>query len=455
MIGARRGSPLAVGYGDGEMYLGSDALALAPFTRRICYLEEGDWAVITTAGAQIYDNGKPVERAVTQTALSGALIGKGNYPPFHAEGDLRAAGRHRRHPARLLQSAPAQDRIARRCRSISRPCRASPSSPAAPPSRRAWSASTGSSSWRACRWRSTSPPSSATAPRPCRRAASPSSSRSRARPPTPWPRCATRKEPGAEHRLDRQRARERRSRAKSDVVLPTLAGPEIGVASTKAFTAQLAVLACLAIAAARARGAIDARRARPRCRGADRGAGACRRGARRRTPTCRDRRTRSRRRATCSSSAAAPAYPLALEGALKLKEITYIHAEGYAAGEMKHGPIALIDEDVPVIVARPAGRVCSRRPPPTCRRSARAAARCIVISDAAGLEGRRQGAGASIDAARGRSLRRAASSTPSRAAPRLSRRRRQGHRRRPAPQPGQERDRRVGQCTFRSAGCRV
>ena len=83
MIGARRGSPLAIGYGDGEMYFGSDALALAPLTQRICYLEEGDWAVVSPSGAQIFDeDNQPVERKIVETALSGALIGKGNYRHF-------------------------------------------------------------------------------------------------------------------------------------------------------------------------------------------------------------------------------------------------------------------------------------------------------------------------------------------------------------------------------------
>src|SRR5262249_51697738 len=99
LIGARRGSPLAVGFGDGEMYLGSDALALASLTRRICYLEEDDWAVLTPAGATVYHDGKTVERAVTQTALSGALMGRGNSPPFMRKGPaarpaVRAAPLH-------------------------------------------------------------------------------------------------------------------------------------------------------------------------------------------------------------------------------------------------------------------------------------------------------------------------------------------------------------------------
>ena len=142
----------------------------------------------------------------------------------------------------------------------------------------------------------------------------------------------------------------------SDVVLPTLAGPEIGVASTKAFTCQLSVLACLAIALGRARGTIGEAQEKELRHGAGRGAAphldaAAQRGA------------RTRRSHTSSAKARdvlylgrGISYPIALEGALKLKEISYIHAEGYAAGELKHGPIALIDENVPVIVVAPAGR---------------------------------------------------------------------------------------------------
>ena len=161
----------------------------------------------------------------------------------------------------------------------------------------------------------------------------------------------------------------------SDVVMPTLAGPEIGVASTKAFTCQLAALLCLAIAAGRARGVLSrGGRAQSGAR-ADRGA----------APSC-PRRCALEPQIEALARDLAKAkdvlylgrgtdYPIALEGALKLKEITYIHAEGYAAGELKHGPIALIDETMPVIVVAPSRRRCSKRPCRTCRRWRRAAAR--------------------------------------------------------------------------------
>ena len=155
------------------------------------------------------------------------------------------------------------------------------------------------------------------------------------------------------HARGRQRAESTIAR-EVDADAAHLAGPEIGVASTKAFTCQLTVLACLAIAAGRARGTIDADEERELVRRAHRGAAPHGGDAAGRAAHRRDRRATSRRPATSSISAAASTIPIALEGALKLKEISYIHAEGYAAGELKHGPIALIDEDVPVDRHRPA-----------------------------------------------------------------------------------------------------
>ena len=124
MIGARRGSPLAIGYGDGEMYVGSDALALAPFTDRICYLEEGDWAELTPQDAIVHDaSDAVVAREVRQTALTGGGDWQGPVSPLHAEGDLRAAGGDRRHPACLHQPAVTAHHAAR---SALRPGRVAP-----------------------------------------------------------------------------------------------------------------------------------------------------------------------------------------------------------------------------------------------------------------------------------------------------------------------------------------
>ena len=170
----------------------------------------------------------------------------------------------------------------------------------------------------------------------------------------------------------------------SDVALPILAGPEIGVASTKAFTCQLAVLAALALAAGRQRGRLDAGRG-----------GAAGRGALHACRASWPGRWRSSRRSPRSPATwrgprdvlflgRGPMYPLALEGALKLKEISYIHAEGYASGELKHGPIALIDEDVPVIVLAPSDALFDKTVSNMQEVMARDG-KVLLISDAEGL----------------------------------------------------------------------
>ena len=193
LIGARHGAPLAIGYGDGEMYLGSDALALAPFTDQVTYLEDGDWAVLTPHGAEIRDaKAAPVERPRQRIAAGTFIVDKGNHRHFMAKEiyeQPEVVGRTLAHyvnfaagrvelPIELpfdFKDAEAPLDLGLRHR-LSTP---------------GWSPNTGSSVWRACRSRSTSPPSSATARRRWSRAASRSSSRSRARPPTPWPRSAT------------------------------------------------------------------------------------------------------------------------------------------------------------------------------------------------------------------------------------------------------------------------
>ena len=444
MIGARRGAPLAVGYGDGEMYLGSDALALAPLTQRICLSRGG-----RLGGAQrptappSSTRGKAVERPVRQTALSGALIGKGNYRHFMLKeiceqpaviGDTLQALvnpltrrielpplpvdlatmdradhrrlRHRlsrRHGRQILVRAAGAPAGGARYR-LGVPL---PRSAAAEGRRHAGHLAVGRDgryAWRRC-----------ATPRARARRSSPSST-------------------SPESTMARE----------SDCVLPTLAGPEIGVASTKAFTTQLVVLACLAIAC-------GAGARRHRCGARGRAVQALaevpardRRGAGRRGQDPRRSPMRSPRRATCCSSAAAPPIPIALEGALKLKEISYIHAEGYAAGEMKHGPIALIDEDVPVIVVAPTDELFEKTASNLQEAAARGG-RVILISDEAGIARLGRKAEPCHRAAGRRSLRRADPLRHAGAAARLSRRRRQRHRRRPAAQPGEERDGRVGE----------
>ena len=348
MIGARQGSPLAIGYGDGEMYLGSDAIALAPFTDRITYLEEGDWAVLTRAGATIFDAaGTQVERAAIRSRSRQLAAGRqGQPPPLHGQGDPRAARGDRPH-ARALHRlrATGASRLPELGRRFRRPrpiCH------------------------RRLRHRLLCRPRRQVLVRAARAPAG----RDRRRLRIPLPRAAAAqgrprvfvsqsgetadtlaalrycKAQGQRIAVDRQRPRPRPLRARSTWCCRPCAGPEIGVASTKAFTCQLAVLACLAIALGRA-----ARHASTRDAGARAVARAGRscRASSRRALQRRGRSTAARPRARQGARRALPrprrrSIPLALEGALKLKEISYIHAEGYAAGELKHGPIALIDE---------------------------------------------------------------------------------------------------------------
>ncbi|MEM8948920.1 MAG: glutamine--fructose-6-phosphate transaminase (isomerizing) [Pseudomonadota bacterium] len=351
LICARRGSPLAIGYGEGEMYIGSDALALANLTDRIQYLEEGDWAVIRPDGAEIFDAlGDPAERAITQTAFSGALIGKGNY-------------RHFMHKEIHEQPAVLGDTL----RTFASPHDHRIQLPDLPIDFSALSRMT----MVAC----------GTASYACMVAKY-------------WfeqlARLPTDVDIGSEFRyrdvpldaegaglfvsqsgetMDTLEAMRHVKQAglqtlavvnvpestlarEASCYLRTLAGPEIGVASTKAFTTQLATLACLAIGAARARGHLSPERETALTQALDEVP------ARAAEVLMQDHRFEEIAHEISPARdvlylGRGTAFAIALEGALKLKEISYIHAEGYAAGELKHGPIALIDEDVPVIVVAP------------------------------------------------------------------------------------------------------
>ncbi|HZF36271.1 MAG TPA: glutamine--fructose-6-phosphate transaminase (isomerizing) [Candidatus Angelobacter sp.] len=382
MIGARRGSPLAVGYGDGEMYLGSDALSLASLTRRICYLQEDDWVVISAADAKVYNAGKPVERAVTQTALSGALIGKGNYPHFMLKEICEQ-------PAVIgdtLQAFfnPLQRRIE---------LPALPFDFATVPRLTIVACGTASLAGMVAKYwfeqLARLPVEFDIA----------SEFRYRAAPMPAGGGTIVISQSGetvdslAALRYAKSQGQkilsivnvpESAIARESDVVLHTLAGPEIGVASTKAFTTQLTVLACLAIAAARARGAIG------HDREATLSAALTEVPARAAEVLNHDARIREIAHEVAKARdvlflGRGTSYPIALEGALKLKEISYIHAEGYAAGEMKHGPIALIAEDVPVIVAAPSDEVFEKTASNLQEVAARGG-KLLLLSDAAGLK---------------------------------------------------------------------
>ena len=383
MIGARRGSPLAVGYGEGEMYLGSDALALAPLTQRICYLEEDDWAVVTPQGATIRDrSGAVAERAIRQTALSGALIGKGNHRHFMEKemweqpgvlGDTLQAYVNPLSRTVALPPMPFDWRTIPKLTIVG--CGT------------AYLAGMVAKYWferlaklpveidisSEFRYREGPLPEGGAA-----LFVSQSGETIDTLAALAYARSCK------QHILSVVTVPESAMARESDLTLRTLAGPEICVASTKATTAQLMVLACLAIAAARARGTIS-----PEEEGRlvtaltetpalvaqvlDRAEEI--RGVAERVAQARDVLYLGR----------GTAYPIALEGALKLKELSYIHAEGYAAGEMKHGPIALIEDAVPVIVVAPPGELFEKTASNLQEAAARGA-QVILISDEAGLK---------------------------------------------------------------------
>jgi glucosamine--fructose-6-phosphate aminotransferase (isomerizing) len=356
MIGARKGSPLAVGYGDGEMYLGSDANALAPFTDTISYLEDGDWAVLTRNHVDVRDaRGSKVERAVVKSLASALMVDKGNYRHFMAK-EIHEQPEVVSHTlARYLDMASERVRLPVELpfdfRSLERVSISACGT--------AYYAGLVGKYWfeRFARL----PVEIDVA----------SEFRYREAPMSPGGLAIFVSQSGetADTLATLRYAKEQGQHViavvnvptstiarESDAVMPTLAGPEIGVASTKAFTCQLAVLACLAIAAGRARGVLSEEDERnlvhalievPRLMT---------------EALALEPQIELLARDLAKSRdvlylGRGTSYPLALEGALKLKEISYIHAEGYAAGELKHGPIALIDENMPVIVIGPYDRV--------------------------------------------------------------------------------------------------
>ncbi|HET6183916.1 MAG TPA: glutamine--fructose-6-phosphate transaminase (isomerizing) [Acetobacteraceae bacterium] len=381
IIGAQNGAPLAVGFGDNEMFVGSDGLALAPLTRRIAYLHDGDWTVVDRKGARFFDrDGAEVAREVKLTRLTGAAIGKGNYRHF-MEKELHE------HPAVIGDTLHRM--VDPGTRAVNLP--ALPFDFARIP--RITLSACGSAFYAGLvgRWWF-----EAVARIP---ADGDVASEFRYRTPplergglgllvsqsgeTADTLAALRymREQG-QHVLSVVNVPESSMARESEAVLETVAGPEIGVASTKAFTAQLSVLACLAIAAGRARDAINAAQEASLTAALlevpSRAAEVLEAGERIQEVAARIAQARDvlyLGRGNC--------FPIALEGALKLKEISYIHAEAYAAGEMKHGPIALIDRDVPVIAIAPSGPLFEK----TASNLYEAAARggqLVVFSDPAG-----------------------------------------------------------------------
>jgi glucosamine--fructose-6-phosphate aminotransferase (isomerizing) len=351
MIGARNGPPLAIGHGDGEMYLGSDAIALAPFTDTITYLEDGDWAVLTRQGAQIFNvEGAGVVRPAVKSVASSLLVDKGNFRHFMAKEIHEQPEVIGRTLANYVDFAngrvilpdlgvtPAKlERIA-----ISA-CGT------------AYFAGLVGKYWLeryaripveidiASEFRYREPP---LAKEGLAIVVSQSGETADTLATLRYCRSQGQRIAAIVNVRTSTIARE------ADAVLATLAGPEIGVASTKAFTSQLAVLACLAIGLGRARGTIGAAEETELVKAlgeVPRHVASVLRGEARYEALA-HHLAKARDVLYLGRGAS---YPVALEGALKLKEISYIHAEGYAAGELKHGPIALIDEKVPVIVVAP------------------------------------------------------------------------------------------------------
>ncbi|MFG1393204.1 glutamine--fructose-6-phosphate transaminase (isomerizing) [Xanthobacter agilis] len=355
LVAARRGSPLAIGYGRGEMFLGSDAIALGTLTDRIAYLEEGDWAVLTREGVTIRDEtGAQVKRTVQKVPAGALLVDKGNHRHFMAKEIyeqpevMSYAFGHYLDLANEKVAVPELPFDLDSVRSIS--ITACGTALYAGAVAEYWieqfariPVSTDIAS--EFRYRETPlEPGGVTI------VISQSGETADTLASLRYAKACGQKVVAVVNVPTSTIARE------ADMVLPTLAGPEIGVASTKAFTCQLATLACLAVALGRASGRLAEDDERRLVR------------AFMEVPRLMTEALKLAPEIEVLARTLAKArdvlylgrgtnYPLALEGALKLKEISYIHAEGYAGGELKHGPIALIDEKMPVVVIAPHDRI--------------------------------------------------------------------------------------------------
>ncbi|MCB9982821.1 MAG: glutamine--fructose-6-phosphate transaminase (isomerizing) [Rhodospirillales bacterium] len=388
MVGVRQGTPLAVGYGDGEMFVASDSYALAPLTKKICFLEDGDRVCVTREGAQIYTNDNtPATREIRITAQSGATTGKGNFRHFMLKeiyeqpsviGDtlnsfVNPATGEISIPSDILEALSNAPRITMvACGTAYYACMVA----------KYWFEQT--------------------AQVPCDVDIA-SEFRYREPPLNPDTLCIVVSQSG--ETLDTLEGMryvkakgckvlsivntiESTIERESNFVMHTLAGPEIGVASTKAFTTQLTTLACITLSLAVKKGALDAGRA---ARLAD---------ELRHIPMQITQLLRAEENAETIQSIARDIfesadmlylgrnllYPLAMEGALKLKEVSYIHAEGYAAGELKHGPIALIDDRMPIVVLAPANDALFEKTASNLQENVARGARVLLISDDRGYD---------------------------------------------------------------------
>ena len=353
LIGARKGAPLAVGYAASEAYLGSDAFALAPFTNKVAYLEDGDVVVIDKAQVSIFDEkDRPANREVKTTAASAALVDKAGHSHFMAK-EIHEQPEVVGHTlAHYLD--PAGPVVRRQDNGLFEVLKKTPrltisacgTAYYAGMVGKYWFEKLGRMSMQVdvaseLRYRDMVYPEDGAALF-VSQSGETADTLAALREAKKQGQTTIAVVNVAESSIARE----------ADIVLPTYAGPEIGVASTKAFTCQLSALACFGIAAGVARGHLDAAAEKRLC------------AALLETPRHMAEFLKQEEKVKLLGEEIAkardvlymgrgPSFPLALEGALKLKEISYIHAEGYAAGEMKHGPIALIDEDVPIIVIAP------------------------------------------------------------------------------------------------------
>ncbi len=384
IIAARQGSPLAIGFGEDEMYLGSDAFALAPFTNKITYLEEGDWAVLGQHDVTFYDvAGNEVQRQMELSNASASIVDKGNHRHFMAKEiyeQPETIGRALGHYLDLTTGTAAM--------------------PADLPFdfaklSRITIASCGSSYLAACvakywfekfarlpvdvdiasEFRYREPPleegglslfisqSGETADTLAALRYSASQ---------------------GQHIASIVNVAESTIARDSDIAFPILCGPEIGVASTKALTAQMTVLACLAIAAGRARDVLSKEEEQELVKALLHLPSAVTQ-ALASEKSIEDIAKNLSRAKDVLYLGRGPMFPIALEGALKLKEISYIHAEGYAAGELKHGPIALVDEQMPVVVVAPSDELMEKTLSNMQEVSARGG-KIILITDEKGVK---------------------------------------------------------------------
>jgi glucosamine--fructose-6-phosphate aminotransferase (isomerizing) len=381
MIAARKGSPLAIGWGEGEMFVGSDAIALAPMTDRVTYLEEGDWAVITRAGAQIFDaHGALANRAETRIHLDSARIEKAGYKHFMAkeiaEQPVVIADALKHYTtAKGTLNLPQEldftgiDRVTLvACGTASFACHVA----------KYWFeqiAGLPADIDIASEFRYRDPVLS----------------------PASMAVFVSQSGETADTLAALRHVKEKVAKVvavinvptssiarESDLALPILAGVEVGVASTKAFTCQLTTLALMALKAAQDRGRIDAATLKDRLETLRALPGLMNVALALSDPIAKIAEDLAKAQDILFLGRGAM-FPLALEGALKLKEISYIHAEGYASGELKHGPIALIDAAVPVIVLAPTDALFDKTVSNMQEVMARNG-KVLLLSDATGIE---------------------------------------------------------------------